>query len=149
MGGAKTVLVKKQNLHHLTHSYTAQYSLSASGKLLPKVFLCMAEVANKFGPKVLERVNKLVKEYKNIQVTCSKSGKLTKILYKEFLDTVIKPYVKNDNFLLLIDSWGGKAKSPPGSNPKRQALQSIILLTGSPPLTVLSQRLDIMARFIF
>jgi hypothetical protein len=37
--GAKTVLVKKQNLAKTTHSYTAQYTLTASGKLLPFVFL--------------------------------------------------------------------------------------------------------------
>lgn len=41
--GSKTVLVKKKSLHDITHSYTAQYSLTASGKLLPIVFLCMQE----------------------------------------------------------------------------------------------------------
>jgi len=105
--GVKTVLAKKEKLASLTHSYTAQYALTASGELLPKVFLCMAEPGNEFGPKVSVRVKSLEKEYQNIVVVASKSGKLTKELYKNFLHAVIKPYVGEKDFLLLIDSWGG------------------------------------------
>lgn len=106
--GVKTVLVKKQNLAKLTHCYTAQYSLTASGKLLPKVFLCMQEPGDTLGPRVIKTVELLTEEYKNIVVTCSKSGKLTKEIYKHFLHTTIKPYVTNNNFLLIIDSCGGQ-----------------------------------------
>lgn len=77
--GAKSVYVKKHNLNKTTHSYTAQYSLTASEKLLPFVYLCMQEPTNKFGPKVAETIKILTKEFGNIIVTCSKSGKLTKI----------------------------------------------------------------------
>jgi len=106
--GAKTVVVKRKNLNKLTHSYTAQYTLSASGKIIPFVFLCMQEPSGMFGPLVQQRVNKLIAEYKNVVVTCSKSGKLTTDLFRKFLTTVIVPYVKSNKFLLIIDSWGGQ-----------------------------------------
>jgi len=46
--------------------------------------------------------------FQNVKVTCSKSGKLTKELYAEFLKTCLSPYVKKNKFLLIIDSWGGQ-----------------------------------------
>lgn len=106
--GTKTVLVKKHNLNKITHSYTAQYSVTASGKLLPLVYICLQESANKFGPIITQTVNRLTAEFGNVVVTCSKSGKLTKELYKNYLETTLKPYVKDNNFLLIIDSWGGQ-----------------------------------------
>ncbi|XP_077279989.1 uncharacterized protein LOC143907229 [Temnothorax americanus] len=107
----KTVFVKK-NINKITHSYTAQYSLTASGKLLPFVYLCMQEPTNKFGPTVSKTVEKLTAEFGNVVVTCSKSGKLTKDLYKKYLETTLKPYVTDNNFLLIIDSWGGQTDAP-------------------------------------
>lgn len=106
--GVKSVLVKKQNLNKLTHSYTTQYCITASGKLVPQVFLCLQEPTGKFGPQVLTVIDKLELEFKNIVVTCSKSGKLTKDLYGQFLESILVPYVKQNKFLLIIDSWGGK-----------------------------------------
>lgn len=107
--GAKTILVKKQNLNKITHSYTVQYSLTASGNLLPHVFICTQETGNKFGPIVSRTVDKLTEEYGNVVVVCSKSGKLTKELFVEYLRKVLKPYVGENQFLLLVDSWGGQA----------------------------------------
>lgn len=90
------------------HSYTAQYSLIASGKLLPCVFLCMKESSGKFGLTVSKKVDYLMREYENAYVTCSKSGKVSKVIYTEFLRKCVSPYVEQKNFLLLIDSWGGQ-----------------------------------------
>ncbi|XP_070171198.1 uncharacterized protein [Polyergus mexicanus] len=106
--GAKTVFVKKQSSNKITHSYTAQYSITASGKLLPRVFLRLQEPTNKFGPIVTKTVKKLEAELKNVVVTCSKSGKLTKDLYKQFLETIVVPYVTNNKFMLITDSWEGQ-----------------------------------------
>ncbi|KAJ8960708.1 hypothetical protein NQ314_006019 [Rhamnusium bicolor] len=50
--GAKTVLVKKQNLNKMTHLYTAHYSLTLSGKLLPNVFVCLQEPTDNFEPRL-------------------------------------------------------------------------------------------------
>lgn len=106
--GAKTVFVKKKSLNKITHSYTAQYTLTASGKIIPFVFLCMQEPSGRFGPIIQKNIDKLCDEYKNVFVTCSKSGKLTTDLYKTFLTNIILPYVNNNNFLFIIDSWGGQ-----------------------------------------
>ncbi|XP_067212474.1 uncharacterized protein [Linepithema humile] len=104
--GIKTVLVKK-NLNKVIHSYTARYTLSASGKIIPYVFLCMQEPSGIFGPLVKKNIDKFSDEYKNVIVTCSKAGKLTTELYKKFLTSIISPYVKKNKFLFIIDSWGG------------------------------------------
>ena len=62
--GVKTVLVKKKRFE-LTHSYTAQYSITASGKLLLKVFLCMQEVY-KFGLLLSKKFEALENEFINV-----------------------------------------------------------------------------------
>jgi hypothetical protein len=107
--GAKTVLVKKQNLAKTTHSYTLQYTLTASGTLLPFVFLCMQETGNIFGSQVSKTVENLTEDYGNVIVTCSKSGKLTKELFVKYPEMILKPYIRDNEFLLLVDSWGGQA----------------------------------------
>ena len=97
--GVKTVLVKKKDLNKLTHFYTAQYSITASGKLLPKVFLSMQESTNKFGPLISKKVEAIENEFKNV-FTCSKSGKITRELYKQFLEEIIQDYVKSTPFFI-------------------------------------------------
>ena len=87
--------------------YTAQYTITASGKLLPKVFLCLQEQSGKFGVQVQTRVNELSNQFGNTVITCSKSGKLSANLLQDFVNNVLKPYVKDCNFLLLLDSWSG------------------------------------------
>lgn len=52
---SKTVLVPKKDLNKVSHSYTAQYALTASGKILSFVFLCMQEPSGKFGPIVKKK----------------------------------------------------------------------------------------------
>lgn len=47
----------------------------------------------------------------NVVVTCSKSGKLSKRLYKYYLSRVLKDYVKNEEFLLIIDAWSGQVNT--------------------------------------
>jgi hypothetical protein len=106
--GSKTVLVQKQNLAKTTHTYTIQYSLAASSKLFPTVFICMAESGNKFGPRVSQTVEKLMDEYGNVIVICSKSRKMTKELFKMFLEKSVEPYVRNKKFFFIVDSWGGQ-----------------------------------------
>lgn len=68
----------------------------------------MQELTGKFGPTVQKRIDKLTTDYKNVLVTCSKSGKLTKQIYTDYLKYCLSPYVENNKFLLLIDSWGGQ-----------------------------------------
>lgn len=106
--GTKTELGQEENLNTSTHSYAAQYALTASGEVLPFVFLCMQEPTGKFSPLVQKNVDKLMNDFSNVIVTCSKSGKLTKELHKEFLIRVLSPYVNKNKFLLIIDSCEGQ-----------------------------------------
>jgi len=102
--GEKTTEVYIGDFNKVTHSYTAQYTITASGKLLPKVFLCMQEAKGCFGPVVSERVRKLEQEYGNIFVTASKSRKMTKDLVSSYVQNIVKSYVQNNKFLIILDS---------------------------------------------
>lgn len=46
-----------------THTYTAQYSMTASEKLLPKIFLCLRELAGEFGPRYQKYIWKRFSDY--------------------------------------------------------------------------------------
>ena len=81
--------------------------MTASGKLLPKVFICLQEPKGTFAV-VQKSVDKMVTELKNVHVTCSMSGKLSSQLVEIYLHSVLKPYVKED-FILILDSWGGQS----------------------------------------
>lgn len=41
-------------------------------------------------------------------MACTKSGKFTKQIWEEFLKSFIHLYVRQEKFLLIIDSWGGQ-----------------------------------------
>jgi len=84
--GEKKTLIAVGNINKITHSYTAQYSLTLSGKLLPKILICLQEPNDKFGPKIEKEIEKLMHDYKTIYVTCSKSGKLISQKYQLYLD---------------------------------------------------------------
>jgi hypothetical protein len=63
------------------HSYTAQYAITASGKVLPMVFICLQERSGTFSPRIYEEVRTLSHKFGNIFVTATKSGKLQKETY--------------------------------------------------------------------
>ncbi|XP_025832862.1 uncharacterized protein LOC108734939 [Agrilus planipennis] len=109
--GSKTVFANVQDMNKLSHTYTAQYSITLSGKLLPQVFICLQEPTGDFGPRIKQHVEEYVKKYRNVVVTSSKSGKLTTILYKKFLVKSLMPYVQKNKFLLLVDSWTGQTRA--------------------------------------
>lgn len=106
--GDKIIDVFLGDFNKVTHSYTAQYAITASGKLLPKVFLCMQEPKGIFGPRVSVTIEELTKNYGNIFVTASKSGKLTKNHFNCFVKNVLMEYCEKKEFLLIVDSWGGQ-----------------------------------------
>jgi len=89
-------------------SYTAQYAVTATGNLLPRVFLCMQEPKGEFGPRVKQQVTLLEEKFGNVYATASKSGKLMKEHFNEFVAEIMKPYCKDSDFLLILDLWGGR-----------------------------------------
>lgn len=88
MKGEKRTLVAYGSVDKTTHSYTTQYIVTLGGKLLPFVFLCTRGTNCSFGPRVQTTIKKLI--------TCSKSGKLSTALYRDYLEKVLKPYVKEE-----------------------------------------------------
>lgn len=106
--GEKRTEVAFKQIKKTTHSYTAQYSMTMSGKLLKTVFLCMQELSGTFGPLVQTQVNRLAEDLGNVFVIGSKSGKLSTTLYKDYLTNIIKPYVEDNEFCLTVDSWSGQ-----------------------------------------
>lgn len=108
MQEAKAVFVERQEVNKISHSYTVQYAITMSGKLLPRVFICLQEATDMFDPKIKKAVDEFAKRYTNVIITFSKSRKLTTYLYTQFLKETVAPYVRQEKFLLLIDSWDGQ-----------------------------------------
>lgn len=63
-----------RDMNKITHAYTAQLAVAASGKLLPTVFICLHE---RRGPRIRE-VETLSQISVNVYVTKIKLGKLQK-----------------------------------------------------------------------
>lgn len=103
--GAKMIRAYIGDLNKVSHSYTAQYAMTAAGTLLPQVFICLQESKDTFGPRVQKEIDQLVTNYKNVFVTCSKSGKLGRELVHSYLQNVLKPYIRKP-FVLIKDNWG-------------------------------------------
>jgi hypothetical protein len=136
--GIKSTVLVVNSVESTTHSYTIQPLITASGKLLPKMLLCLQEsTGNEFGPYVKETLL----QAPNIHITCSHSGKLTKGHVNDFYEKVLQP-ISNHGILLILDSWSGHAdeklfkKFYPDNNSK--------LMIIPPKTTSLSQPCDMI-----
>jgi hypothetical protein len=70
--GEKTTEVLVLDVNKITHSYTAQYAITASGKLLPMVFICLQDRSGTFGPRICEEARTLSQKFGNVFVTATK-----------------------------------------------------------------------------
>lgn len=95
----KTTFLAVRSMNNCTHSYTVQPTISLDGQLCSNFFLCLYEPTGKIGPTVKYF------QAKNVVVTCSSSGKLSKGHVIYWLNNCLKPVVKNDEFMLILDSW--------------------------------------------
>jgi hypothetical protein len=77
--------------------------------MLPKIFIVLQETSGQFGSNVVQEVIKASKTFKNLVITPSKSGKMTKNHIKIFFNYCIKPYIKTKS-LILLDSFSGHKK---------------------------------------
>ena len=133
--GEKDELGLAQNMNSLSHSYTIQVHISAAAKLGSKLFVCFQEPKGFFGPKVSE---KLKKPPKNIFVTCTKSGKMT----KDKLNVWAKECFSLDtsgSTLLILDSW--PAQKNQGIYSSREKLVKLFIIP--PKETKYGQPLDV------
>lgn len=67
------LMIDTANRH--THSYTVQPMISRDGKLFPKLLIVTQEPSENFGPILRPKIAALEREYGNIEVFPSKSGK--------------------------------------------------------------------------
>ncbi|XP_029662701.1 uncharacterized protein LOC115235213 isoform X2 [Formica exsecta] len=83
MQEAKAIFVQRQRINRICHSYTAQYAITMSGKLLPRVFICLQE-ATEF---LKEMLAPYVRQGKFLLLIDSWDGQTNPALYdKIFLD---------------------------------------------------------------
>lgn len=103
-------LVKSQNAK--SHSYTIMPLVSMGGRLTGKLLVCLQEPKGILGPRVSKSVK--IPDSKipeNIYLVASKSGKLDKLIMKNWVNDCIKPItesIDNTRIMLLYDSWGGQ-----------------------------------------
>lgn len=92
--GSRDVYLRVDSLNKNTHSFTAQPILSRDGRLLGKLILCMQEPNGFFGRDVDPAVRRLEREYGNIRVYASKSGKMTTQLMAQWMQDVMRPTIQ-------------------------------------------------------
>jgi hypothetical protein len=111
--GEKATKECVSQLNKMIHFYTAQYSVTLTGELLPTVFIFLQDISGKFGPRVKFEVEEAMDQYKTVFVTCTKSGKLLTSTVALYLEKVLKPHVREEKFLLFIDSWSEQTNQVP------------------------------------
>ena len=122
--GERTTHGAVSSVNALTHSYAIQPILSMKGELVGKLYVNLQEKENQFGP----RVARDLPVFENLYVTCSKSGKLTKSLVKEWSRNVFSEVVgrlHSKNCALYVDSWGGHRESELYESPEVDILVKV------------------------
>lgn len=94
-----------QSLNSLTHSYTIQPILSASGVLKSPLLIVLQETGGHFGPIVQKTMYKA----DNIVTFASTSGKLTSDLAIKWFEDVYLPNA-GERSVLCLDSWTGQTE---------------------------------------
>lgn len=109
--GEKLTVLMVQRENSTTHSVTVMPLINGAGKF-GKLYVCLNETSNVFGPIVQKSINELEKVFPFLKLVCSTSGKLSTNLMKTWSNQVLTPTLNecNQQFednLLLLDSWGG------------------------------------------
>lgn len=117
--GERYVKEKISNKNAQTHSYTTMPLIDSDGNFIFPHLLILQEPKGKFGPRVQETMFK----HRDILITCTESGKMTKkIMDQWYRDIVFKSHALHNN-ILLLDSYGIhkddcllQQNKPPGFN---------------------------------
>lgn len=97
--GATQVPLRCGSRNSLTHSYTIQPLLNASGQLIGPLFVVLHESKDTFGPTVQRKIFK----HPLIHVVPSTSGKVSKKILKDWFKDVYFVHSEDDS-VLLVDS---------------------------------------------
>ncbi|XP_071042558.1 uncharacterized protein [Parasteatoda tepidariorum] len=103
--GVRTIQSIAQSLNSMTHSYTIQPTISASGKLQSPLFIVLQEKDGKFGPIV----KKNFYQAENIAALASTSGKLSSYLSMKWFENVFLAEA-NKKSVLCLDSRSGRTE---------------------------------------
>lgn len=136
--GEKETPIAARSMNKTTHSYTIQPTLALDGTLHSPLYLCTQELKGRMGPKVEPSYFRA----KNVEVTCSSSGKLTTSLFERYVSHALEP-VLTDNCLLLLDSWGGQQSDDSFSSVKEETGFVCSRLCIPPGATATTQPLDV------
>lgn len=134
----KTTFLAVRSLNNCTHSYTVQPIISLDGKLMDRFLLCLYEPSGRIGPRIT------IEQRQNVVITCSRSGKLEKGHIKYWIEHCLKPATKNENFLLLLDSWGTQTNR---SQYEEVFGEKFNILVIPPKTTAIAQPLDVHFNF--
>ena len=94
--GSRDTVLNIQERNKMTHSYTIQPIVSRDGRAIGKLLICMQEAKGQFGPRVREDVLRQEREYGNIKVVASTSGKMSKALIEYWIDHVLVPALSEE-----------------------------------------------------
>ena len=130
--GTKGIDAVVDNLNAMSHSYTIMPLLVLSGRLGPKLYICLQEVSGHFPKTKVTEINTLVQKLGNVFVTCSTSGKMgTKDLHV-YLENCFWPFAGNRS-LLNVDSWTPFKKAQNFKPPK--GCNKTVVVENIPPKT--------------
>lgn len=144
--GERDTVAHVNQTNRATHSYTIQPLVSRDGRTLGKLLLCIqGSQGSEFGPRVQESVDRLMREYGNIHVVPSSSGKMNNKLMAEWVKEVLIPAVGDDiaredelddhgtcsvgrepRVLLLGDSWGGNTNKDLQQSLESQVVRAVV-----------------------
>ena len=99
----KVTFLAVRSTNNVSHSYTVQPIISYDRGLMDNVFLCLYEPKGRFGERVKESMFKT----SNVIVSCRTSGKLSNSHIMFWVENCLKPIVKDEHFMLILDSWAG------------------------------------------
>ncbi|CAF1688983.1 unnamed protein product, partial [Adineta ricciae] len=98
--GGKLTMAAVKFKNAITHSYTLQPMINQAGEVVGPIYLCFKES----GGRISKNVRAKMFQPRNVVITCSKSGKLTKSLVHYCSDMILSPNAPK-KCLLLSDAW--------------------------------------------
>lgn len=136
--GTKKVMATIKSKNSATHSYTAQFLISATGELIKPLFIILQETNGEFG----ERVQRTMFKHQEIHVMPSSSGKLTKPLLRDWFENVYFPNVGRNSILLVDSLTTYKDRSLIDANKPENVNYEVIVIPAG--LTGTLQPLDVL-----
>lgn len=98
--GSKLIQASINQSKSETHSYTIQPVISMDGKTMPRLLIVLQEKGGEFGPIVRQRLF----HHPEVHITSTTSGKVSKLILKEWFAEVYFPFSPKHS-VLVLDSF--------------------------------------------